>query len=132
LGFGDNSKAALITRSALEMQALGAACGARRETFGGLSGLGDLTVTCFSKLSRNRTFGERLGRGESKEQIFSTTPSVVEGYPTTQSAWKLAQEKGLDLPILESVYAMLYRGLEVRQVVTDLLLRDTKSEVPES
>lgn len=131
LGFGDNSKAALITRSALEMRQLGVRCGAFAETFSGLSGLGDLTVTCFSKLSRNRTFGERLGRGERIDAILASTQAAVEGLPTAKSAWKLAQEFQLDLPILESVHGMLHEGRAVRQVVTDLLQRDSKAELPE-
>lgn len=128
LGFGDNSKAALITRSAAELCRLGVACGARAETFRGLSGLGDLTVTCFSKLSRNRGFGERLGRGEAVETILQSTRSAVEGYPTTRSAWNLASRHNLALPILEAVNAMLYEGKNVRQAVVDLLQRETRAE----
>src|SRR6185369_10839337 len=85
LGFGDNSKAALVTRAIVEMRRLGVACGAQAETFTGLSGLGDLMVTCFSKLSRNREFGERVGRGERPEKIAASTLAVAEGYPTARS-----------------------------------------------
>src|SRR6185295_9960226 len=84
LGFGDNSKAALITRGIVEIRRLGAAAGAQAETFAGLSGLGDLTVTCFSKLSRNRGLGERLGRGERLEDILASSVAVAEGYPTAR------------------------------------------------
>ena len=92
LGFGDNSKAALVTRGLAEIRRLGVACGAQPDTFPGLSGLGDLMVTCFSKLSRNRGFGERLGRGEQVEAILATAVSVAEGYPTTKSAHALARK----------------------------------------
>src|SRR5450756_2250355 len=92
LGFGDNSKAALVTRGLAEIRRLGVACGAQPDTFPGLSGLGDLMVTCFSKLSRNRGFGERLGRGEKVEAILSRSVSVAEGYPTTKSAHALARK----------------------------------------
>ena len=90
LGFGDNAKAALITRAMAEIRRLGVACGASAETFSGLSGLGDLTVTCFSRLSRNRAFGERVGRGVKVEDIVADAVAVAEGYPTARSAHHLA------------------------------------------
>src|SRR6185369_12437906 len=93
LGFGDNSKAALITRAIAEIRRLGVACGAQAETFSGLSGLGDLVVTCFSRLSRNRGFGERLGRGEKLAEVLAHATSVVEGYPTARAAWHLARQR---------------------------------------
>lgn len=128
LGFGDNSKAALITRAIVEIQRLGTACGARPETFAGLSGIGDLTVTCFSQLSRNRRFGERLGRGEQITRILLDTPNVAEGYPTARSAHQLARKLKLETPIIDEVYAMLYEGKNVRRAVQDLISRESKAE----
>lgn len=128
LGFGDNTKAALITRAIAEIRRLGTACLAQPETFAGLSGLGDLTVTCFSKLSRNRTFGERLGRGESVQEILASARAVAEGYPTARSAYKLAKDKHVETPIIDEVYAMLYQGKNIRQAVTDLTNRSSKAE----
>src|SRR5207302_6408438 len=100
LGFGDNSKAALITRAMAEIRRLGVACHAQAETFTGLSGLGDLTVTCFSRLSRNRGFGERLGRGEKLTEVLASMTAVAEGYPTTRSAYELARNQGVDTPVI--------------------------------
>ena len=128
LGFGDNTKAALITRAIVEIRRLGVACGANAETFSGLSGLGDLSVTCFSKLSRNRGFGERLGRGESVKNILATTSSVAEGYPTTRSAFQLSKKLKIETPIIDEVHAMLYEGKNIGQAVRDLMGRDTKPE----
>jgi glycerol-3-phosphate dehydrogenase (NAD(P)+) len=128
LGFGDNSKAALITRGLAEITRLGVACGARAETFAGLSGVGDLTVTCFSKLSRNRAFGERLGRGETVETILAHTQSAVEGHPTAASALELARRLEVPCPIITEVHAMLHAGKNPRQAVADLLSRDSRAE----
>lgn len=128
LGFGDNSKAALVTRAIAEMRRLGVACGARPETFSGLSGIGDLMVTCFSPLSRNRQFGERLGRGESVEQILASMTAVAEGHPTARAAHALARRLGVETPIIDEVYAMLYEGKDVRRAVQDLLARESKPE----
>ncbi len=128
LGFGDNAKAALITRALAEMRRLGVACGAQAETFAGLSGLGDLTVTCFSKLSRNRAFGERLGKGEPLSELLAGTRHAVEGHPTARSAWQLASKHGVSTPIIEQVHAMLYEGKDVKAAVRDLTCRDSKAE----
>lgn len=128
LGFGDNTKAALVTRAVAEMRRLGVACGAQAETFSGLSGLGDLMATCFSKLSRNRGFGERVGRGEKPEEILAGMAAVAEGYPTARSAWQLAQKKEVSTPIFDEVYAMLYEGKDPGQAVHDLTARGTKAE----
>jgi glycerol-3-phosphate dehydrogenase (NAD(P)+) len=128
LGFGDNSKAGVITRGVAEMRRLGVARGASPETFSGLSGLGDLVVTCYSKLSRNRTFGERVGRGESVEAILASTRTVAEGYPTARAAWQLARKLSINIPIIEEVYAMLYEGKEVRKALHDIMGRDVKQE----
>jgi len=128
LGFGDNSKASLITRGIVEMRRLGVACGAHGETFAGLSGMGDLMVTCFSRLSRNRGFGERLGHGETPEAILASMTSVVEGCPTTRSAAELARKLRVSTPIVTEVHAMLYEGKNVRQAVQDLTTRESKAE----
>jgi glycerol-3-phosphate dehydrogenase (NAD(P)+) len=128
VGFGDNSKAALVTRALAEIRRLGLACGAQPETFAGLSGLGDLTVTCFSQLSRNRKFGERLGRGEKVEQILATSTSVAEGYPTARSAHHLARRMAVETPIIGEVYAMLYEGKNLKDSLRDLTTRSSKAE----
>lgn len=128
LGFGDNSKAALVTRAVSEMRRLGVAGGAQADTFTGLSGLGDLMVTCFSKLSRNRGFGERLGTGEKAEAIVASMTAVAEGYPTARAARALARKLGVEMPIIEGVYAMCYEGKNVRQAVQDLTTRESKAE----
>lgn len=128
LGFGDNSKAALITRGIAEIRRLGTACGAAPETFAGLSGLGDLTVTCFSRLSRNRGLGERLGRGEKLPDILAKAQSVAEGHPTARAAFRLARRLGVDTPIMDEVYAVLYEGKDVAQALRDLTTRDSKAE----
>jgi glycerol-3-phosphate dehydrogenase (NAD(P)+) len=128
LGFGDNAKAALVTRAIVEIRRLGVACGAQSETFAGLSGLGDLTVTCFSKLSRNRGFGERIGRGEKVADILSSTITVAEGYPTARSAYQLARKVNVETPIIDEVHEMLYRGKDIRKAVHDLMTRELKSE----
>lgn len=101
LGFGDNTKAGLVTRALSEMRRLGLACGAQAETFSGLSGLGDLMLTCFSRQSRNRDLGERLGRGETIQAIVASHPKLAEGYPTARSAHKLAQKEKISVPIID-------------------------------
>ena len=128
LGFGDNAKAALVTRAIVEIRRLGVACGAQSETFAGLSGLGDLTVTCFSKLSRNRGFGERVGRGEKVADILASTITVAEGYPTARSAYQLARKMNVETPIIDEVHEMLYRGKDIRKAVHDLMTRELKRE----
>ncbi|PWU19498.1 MAG: glycerol-3-phosphate dehydrogenase [Verrucomicrobia bacterium] len=128
LGFGDNSKAALVTRAIVELRRLGVACGAEAETFTGLSGLGDLVVTCFSRHSRNRGFGERVGRGEKPADIAASTLAVAEGYPTARAAWQLARRHKVSVPVIDEVYAMLYEGKDVAQAVRDLMSRDLKAE----
>jgi glycerol-3-phosphate dehydrogenase (NAD(P)+) len=127
LGFGDSSKAALVTRALAEIRRLGVACGAQPETFAGLSGLGDLTLTCFSQLSRNRRFGERLARGASPEEILATS-HIVEGYPTARSAYKLARKMNVETPIIDEVYALLYEGKSFRDSLRDLTMRSSKPE----
>ncbi len=128
LGYGDNSKAALVTRAIVEMRRLGVACGAQADTFTGLSGLGDLMVTCFSRHSRNRGFGERVGRGESPADIAASTLAVAEGYPTARSAFQLARKHNVVTPVIDEVYSMLYEGKNVQQAVRDLMSRDLRAE----
>ena len=128
LGFGDNAKAALVTRAIVEIRRLGVACGAQVETFTGLSGLGDLMVTCFSRHSRNRGFGERVGRGEKAAEIASSMVAVAEGYPTARSAFQLSRKVHALTPVIDETYAMLYENKDVRQAVRDLMSRDLKQE----
>ncbi len=128
LGFGDNTKAALITRAIAEMRRVGVAAGAQSDTFAGLSGLGDLTVTCFSKSSRNRTFGERLGKGGRPVDVLADMISVVEGFPTTRAACQLARRLDVVSPIIGEVHAMLYEGKNPREAVRDLMTRELKAE----
>ena len=127
-GFGDNSKAALVTRALAEIRRVGVACGAQPETFSGLSGLGDLTVTCFSRQSRNRALGERIGKGEKIADILPTLASVAEGYPTARSAHELASRLKIDAPIIREVHAMLYENKSPKEALRDLVTRDSKSE----
>jgi glycerol-3-phosphate dehydrogenase (NAD(P)+) len=128
LGYGDNTKAGLVTRALSEMRRFGMACGAQAETFGGLSGLGDLMLTCFSRQSRNRDLGERLGRGETMAAIQASHPKLAEGYPTARSAHRLAREKKVPTPILDEVHALLYEGKDPRRAVRDLISRAFKAE----
>lgn len=127
-GLGDNSKAALVTRSLAELLRLGTAMGGHPKTFYGLSGAGDLIATCFSQLSRNRQVGEQLGRGRSLEQIVSSMSMVAEGVPTTKSAYECARKLNIETPIIDQVYAVLYEGKPPLQGLQDLLGRDQKSE----
>lgn len=129
LGFGDNSKAALVTRAIVEIRRLGTACGAQPETFTGLSGLGDLMVTCFSRHSRNRGFGERIGRGEKPEAIASTMLAVAEGYPTARSAYQLSRKHAVITPVMDETYAMLYERKDAREALRALMSRDLKPEI---
>jgi glycerol-3-phosphate dehydrogenase (NAD(P)+) len=128
LGLGDNTKAALVTRSLAEMIRLGVALGGRMETFQGLGGIGDLMVTCFSRHSRNRSFGERLARGETTAQIVATTKMVAEGVPNTYSAWECAKRMGVDAPIIEHVRLILDGKLSPAEALTSLLSRDPRAE----
>ena len=127
-GFGDNSKAALLTRGIVEIRRLGVACGAQPETFAGLSGLGDLTVTCFSRLSRNRGLGEQLGKGRKLDEILAGSVSVAEGYPTALAGHRLARRLNLVTPIIDEVHAVLYEGKQVGKALKDLIGRESKAE----
>ena len=128
LGFGDNSKAALVTRALVELVRLGTALGGRRATFRGLSGIGDLMVTCFSQHSRNRSVGERLGRGETPEQIAASMQMVAEGVPTALSAYECARRLGIETPIIDAVHGLLYSGKSGRAVMLEILSREPKPE----
>jgi glycerol-3-phosphate dehydrogenase (NAD(P)+) len=128
LGYGDNTKAGLVTRALSEMRRLGVACGAQADTFSGLSGLGDLMLTCFSRQSRNRDLGERLGRGETMAAIQASHPKLAEGYPTARSAHRLAREKKVPTPIIDEVHALLYENKEPKKAVRDLISRAFKAE----
>ncbi len=130
LGFGDNSKAALITRGLAELMRVGHAMGGRAETFTGLSGVGDLIVTCGSTLSRNRGFGERIGKGETREEIESGMLMVAEGVFNAKSAYEIAQQREIECPIIEEVYAILYEGRAPKDSLSSLLARDPKPEHP--
>jgi len=129
MGFGDNTLASLITRGLAETARLGAALGADPLTFAGLAGLGDLVATCASPLSRNRTFGERLGRGESLEEAQAATHGqVAEGVKSCRSVLELAGAQGVDVPITEAVEAVCYRGLSPAAMIGLLMGRAMKSE----
>ncbi len=126
LALGSNAKAALITRGVVEMSRLGVALGARERTFWGLSGLGDLVTTCFN--GRNRWLGEQLGRGRSLRQVLASTPMVIEGVDTSTAAVALARRHGVELPIIEQVHAVLFRGRSPQRALRDLMLRSGKPE----
>ena len=128
MGYGDNTKAALMTRGIAEITRLGTALGAKPETFGGLSGIGDLMVTCMSRHSRNRGVGERLGSGETLEDIMGSMKMVAEGVWNCQAAKELADELGVAVPITEQVNAVVHEGKDPRQAVIDLMSRTPKAE----
>ncbi len=128
LGAGNNAKSALLARGLAEIARLGVAMGAKAETFFGVAGVGDLATTCFSPEGRNRSCGERLGRGERLEEILGSSTSVVEGVPTTRSVVMLAQRLGIEMPITEAVNAILYEGLSPRQAIIELMGRRLKAE----
>ena len=128
LGLGDNAKAALVTRGLAEITRLGLAMGAQAPTFAGLAGLGDLVVTCFSQHSRNRAFGERVGHGETRAEALGHSTMVVEGVRTTESVRALAQRHGVEMPITDAVYAILFEGLDPADAVGHLMERDPTQE----
>ncbi len=128
LGFGDNTRAALMTRGLVEITRFGVACGAEPQTFVGLAGLGDLITTCVSRHGRNRGVGERLGRGEKLADILAGMAMVAEGVSTASSVYHRAQHTGIDMPITTEVYRVLYEQKDPRSAVTDLMLRRMKGE----
>ncbi|MEY8200355.1 MAG: NAD(P)H-dependent glycerol-3-phosphate dehydrogenase [Colwellia sp.] len=128
IGFGANARTALITRGLAEMTRLGLALNAEPATFMGMAGLGDLVLTCTDNQSRNRRFGLALGQGNEVEQAITDIGQVVEGYRNTKEVYMLAQRHGVEMPIVEQVYQVLYRGKDARLAAADLLSRDKKFE----
>ncbi len=129
LGFGDNTKAALMTRGMAEMLRLGIAMGAKVETMAGLSGMGDLIVTCTSKHSRNRNAGYLIGKGMTYEEAMAEVKMVVEGVYSAKAALKLARQYNVDMPIVEEVNQVLFEGMPAGDACFELLSRDRKAEV---
>lgn len=128
MGLGDNTKAALLTRGLAEIARLGEAMGAEHQTFSGLSGLGDLFVTCDSKHSRNRRFGERIGKGEKAEDILSDSKMIAEGVFTSKSAYELSKKYNIEMPITRKVYKTLFQNKDPKIAIQDLMKRDAKNE----
>ena len=128
LGFGHNTRAALITRGLAEMTRLGLKLGGSAETFAGLAGMGDLVLTCTGDLSRNRSVGIELGKGHKLDEILAGMQMVAEGVKTTLSAYQLAEKLKVEVPIIEQMYFVLYENKDPRQAVTDLMMRDLKAE----
>ena len=128
LGFGSNAKAALLARGLGEITKLGVLAGAKRKTFSGLSGLGDLVTTCLSERSRNRSFGEAIAKGRPAQEVLKATEMVVEGVETVQSARQLAQKVGGDVPLMEEVYQIIFEGKDPRKSVDLLMSRPMRAE----
>ncbi|MBV1841869.1 NAD(P)H-dependent glycerol-3-phosphate dehydrogenase [Photobacterium ganghwense] len=128
IGFGANARTALITRGLAEMCRLGAALGAQPETFMGMAGLGDLVLTCTDNQSRNRRFGLALGQGKDVDTAQQEIGQVVEGYRNTKEVWVLAQRMGVEMPITEQIYKVLYQSKDAREAAKDLLAREKKDE----
>lgn len=129
MGYGDNTKAALITRGMAEISRLGLAMGAKTETLNGLSGIGDLIVTCESKHSRNRMAGMLMGQGKSMQEAMAEVKQVVEGVYSAKAAKKLAEKYGVTMPIINEVNAVLFENKSVNDAAIDLMVRDRKSEI---
>ncbi|HDH96773.1 MAG TPA: NAD(P)H-dependent glycerol-3-phosphate dehydrogenase, partial [Proteobacteria bacterium] len=129
LGLGLNARAALITRGLAELTRLGVAKGANPLTFLGLAGMGDLVLTCTGDLSRNRTFGMRVARGESPKEVIDSMNAVVEGYYAAVVGYKLSRKLDVDMPITEQVYLVLHEGKSIQDALRDLLKRGFKDEL---
>jgi len=127
-GAGDNAKAALLTRGLAEIKRLGIKMGAKPQTFSGLTGLGDLVTTCISPTGRNRSFGERIGKGQTVEQARDATESVVEGIATCESVIALAERDGVEMPITQAVFKVLFENKPVQTAIADLMKRRLKAE----
>jgi glycerol-3-phosphate dehydrogenase (NAD(P)+) len=127
-GFGDNTKAALITRGLVEINRLGVKLGAKSDTFAGLSGMGDLIVTCMSKHSRNRYVGEQIGKGRTLQDILNEMVMVAEGIKTTESVYNIAQNEDVEMPITEKVYQTLFKNKPPIEAVKELMTRASKTE----
>ncbi|MBQ2446172.1 MAG: NAD(P)-dependent glycerol-3-phosphate dehydrogenase [Oscillospiraceae bacterium] len=132
MGYGDNTKALLMTRGLAELARLGMAMGAKRETFAGLAGVGDLIVTCTSMHSRNRRAGILIGEGNSVKRAMDRVGAVVEGYYAAKSAWELAQQNGVDMPITRAAYEVLYEDRDPREAIRSLMHREQTSEVEDA
>ena len=132
MGYGDNTKALLMTRGLAEMVRLGVALGGKKETFTGLAGMGDLIVTCCSMHSRNRRCGILIGQGKGVQKAIQEVGAVVEGYYAAANARTLAQKVGVEMPIAQAAYEVLYEGRDVHNVITDLMGRAKRSELDES
>ena len=132
MGFGDNTKAALITRGLTEIARLGVALGGRKDTFAGLSGVGDLIVTCTSMHSRNRRCGILIGQGKTPQQAVAEIGAVVEGYYAAANAKLLASKTNVEMPILDAAYEVLYENADPRKIMTQLMTRAKKHEIEES
>jgi len=128
LGLGLNARAALITRGLAEMTRLGVRLGAKEKTFSGLSGMGDLVLTCTGNLSRNYTVGKKLGEGLSLKEILAGMKAVAEGVETSQSAYNLAKREGVEMPIVEQVYRVIHEGKDPGSAVQELMARSLKEE----
>lgn len=128
MGVGDNTKAALITRGLAEIKRLGIKMGAKENTFSGLSGLGDLVVTCMSKYSRNRMVGEKLGKGKKIKEIIKNMEMVAEGVKTSLSAYRLSKKYRVEMPIITEIYNVLYKNKSIYESMADLMRRSPKSE----
>ena len=128
IGAGDNAKAALLSRGLAEITRLGVAMGARPQTFSGLTGLGDLVTTCISPKGRNRSFGERIGKGQTVEQAKKATDSVIEGIATCESVVALGRKQNVEMPITRAVYEVLFEGKSVQAAIADLMKRQLKAE----
>lgn len=128
LGFGDNAKAAIMTRGLAEISRLGVAMGADPLTFIGMSGVGDLIVTCTSVHSRNWRAGDLLGRGRNLQEVLDNMGMIVEGVSTTKAAYELSQELNVEMPITETIYQVLYEGADVQEAAKLIMLRDGRSE----
>lgn len=129
LGLGDNSKAALMTRGLAEIARLGVAMGARRQTFAGLAGMGDVVVTCISEYSRNLRFGRMLASGKTQQEALASTEMVVEGVTTASAAYDLGKKYNVEMPIINEVYHVIYKGKSYKQAVQDLMKRAPKQEM---
>jgi len=132
MGCGDNTKALLMTRGLTEMARLGLALGSRKETFAGLTGVGDLIVTCTSMHSRNRRAGILIGQGKSPDEAMKEVGAVVEGYYAAQSAWELAQKTGVNMPIMQEAYEVLYEGKDPRAALDLLMTRSKQNELEDA
>ncbi|AGB41528.1 glycerol-3-phosphate dehydrogenase [Halobacteroides halobius DSM 5150] len=129
LGYGDNAISALVTRGITEIKRLGVEMGAKAMTFAGLTGLGDLVVTCTSQHSRNRRLGHKIGSGYTLEEALDEMQMIAEGVKTTKAVYSLAQELGVEMPIVNQVYQILFAGKEPKEAVNDLMLRGKKHEI---